>query len=36
MAITSRLYVFEEGGAIKRVPRRIQDALIFGEDALPE
>jgi hypothetical protein len=36
MPITSRLYVFEESGAVKRVPRRIQDALVFGEDAIPE
>ena len=36
MAISSRLYIFDEGGAIKRVPRRIQDALVFGKDAIPE
>jgi hypothetical protein len=36
MPITSRLYVFEEGGAIKRVPKRIQDALIFGHGGIPE
>jgi hypothetical protein len=34
MPITSRL--FEESGAVKRVPRRIQDALVFGDDAIPE
>jgi hypothetical protein len=33
MPITSRLYVFEESGAVKRVPKRIQDALVFGDDA---
>jgi hypothetical protein len=36
MPITSRLYIFEDGGAVKRVPKRIQDALVFGEDAIPE
>jgi hypothetical protein len=36
MAISSRLYIFDESGAIKRVPRRIQDALVFGKDAIPE
>ena len=30
MAISARLYIFEEGGAIKRVSPRIQDALVFG------
>ncbi len=36
MAIRSRLYIFEESGAIKRVPRRVRDDLIFGDDAIPE
>lgn len=36
MAISLRLYIFEESGAIKRIPRRIHDALTFGEDAIPE
>lgn len=35
MAIRLRLYIFEEGGAIKRVPRRIHDSLAFGEEAIP-
>jgi hypothetical protein len=36
VAISSRFYIFEEGGALKRVPQRIHDALVFGEDAIPE
>jgi hypothetical protein len=36
MPITARLYIFEEGGAVKRVPRRVADAMIFGNEALPE
>ncbi len=36
MAISSRLYIFEESGAIKRVPRRIRDDLVFGHDGIPE
>ena len=36
MAISSRLYIFEESGAIKRVSRRTRDDLIFGYDGIPE
>jgi len=36
VAISSRFYIFEEGGALKRVPQRIHDALVFGEDSIPE
>jgi hypothetical protein len=36
MAIRFRHYLFEESGVIKRVPRRVCDALTFGEDAIPE
>jgi hypothetical protein len=31
-----RLYIFEISGAIKRVPRRTRDDLIFGYDGIPE
>jgi hypothetical protein len=36
MSITLRRYLFEDGGAIKRIPRRVAEAMIFGNDALPE
>lgn len=36
MAIRLRFYVFEETGALKRIPRSIADRLPFGEDAIPE
>jgi hypothetical protein len=36
MPLTSRCYLFEESGVIKRIPRRVVDGLIFGKDALPE
>jgi hypothetical protein len=35
MVRTVRYYVFEEGGEIKRIPRRISEALSFGKDAIP-
>jgi hypothetical protein len=36
MALTSRSYLFEDGGAIKRIPRRVLELLVFGKDAMPE
>lgn len=36
MAISVRIYIFDEAGTVKRVPRRIQDSLVFGHDAIPE
>ena len=36
MALTSRCYLFEDGGAIKRIPRRVLEGLVFGKDAMPE
>src|SRR5215207_2535142 len=35
MPLSIRMYVFENGGSIKRVPRRIVDNLVFGLDAIP-
>jgi hypothetical protein len=35
MPLSTRLYIFEDGGPIKRVPRRIRDNLVFGLDAIP-
>jgi hypothetical protein len=32
--LLSRCYLFEDGGAIKRIPRRVVEGLIFGKDAL--
>jgi hypothetical protein len=34
MALTSRCYLFEDGGVIKRIPRRLLDGS--GKDAMPE
>ena len=34
MALSLRSYLFEEDGAIKRVPRRVVEGLIFGNDAM--
>src|SRR3954451_16902441 len=36
MAISVRLYVFDQNNALKRIPQRIRDALAFGEDGVPE
>jgi len=36
MAITTRCYLFEEGGSVRRIPRRVVEGLIFGNDAMPE
>jgi hypothetical protein len=36
VALTSRCYLFEDGGAIRRIPRRVLDGLVFGKDAMPE
>jgi hypothetical protein len=36
LALTSRCYLFEDGGGIKRIPRRVLDGLVFGKDAMPE
>lgn len=36
MAISVRFYIFEESGAIKRVPQRLGDDLTFGRDGLAE
>lgn len=35
MGISIRHYVIEETGSLKRIPRRITEALVFGEDAIP-
>ena len=34
MALSLRSYLFEEDGTIKRVPRRVVEGLIFGNDAM--
>lgn len=36
MGISIRHYIFEESGVLKRVPQRISDALVSGDDAIPE
>jgi hypothetical protein len=36
VALTSRCYLFEDGGVVKRIPRRLLEGLIFGKDAIPE
>ena len=36
MAISLRCYLFEDGGEIKRLPRRIVDGLVHGQDSMPE
>jgi hypothetical protein len=36
MATRVRQYILEESGAIKRVPQRLVDALVFGKDAILE
>jgi hypothetical protein len=36
MAITFRSYIFESGGKIKHIPRRVAEGLYLGDDALPE
>lgn len=36
MPLTLRCYLFEESGVIKRIPRRVQDGLVSGKDALLE
>jgi hypothetical protein len=36
MPFTLRCYLFEDAGAIKRIPRRVAEAMIFGKDGLPE
>jgi hypothetical protein len=33
---TLRCYLFEDSGVIKRIPRRVQEGLVSGEDALLE
>lgn len=35
MALTLRCYLFEDGGAIKRISRRVLEGLVFGKDAMP-
>lgn len=35
MGTTLRHFLFEEGGAIKRIPRRVVEGLNFGQDAIP-
>ena len=36
MAISLRCYLSEDGGEIKRLPRRIVDGLVHGQDSMPE
>lgn len=36
MGIRTRYYLLEEGGALKRVARRVVDGLAFGTDAIPD
>jgi hypothetical protein len=36
MALSLRCYLFQEDGAIKRIPRRVVDGLVLGQDAMPE
>ena len=36
MALSLRSCLFEEDGTIKRVPRRVVDGIIFGNDAMPQ
>ncbi|KAA2241132.1 hypothetical protein [Salinarimonas soli] len=36
MAIRFRTYILDDSGRLKRVPRRISEGLVFGDDAIPE
>jgi hypothetical protein len=36
VGITSRSYIFDKDGALKRIPQRVLEALPFGQDAIPE
>ena len=36
MPLALRCYLFEESGVIKRIPRRVQEGLVSGKDALLE
>jgi hypothetical protein len=36
MGITAREYIIEASGAMKRLPKRVLDNLIFARDAIPE
>jgi hypothetical protein len=36
VATSLRTYLFEDGGAIKRIPKRVCEGLVHGRDALPE
>jgi hypothetical protein len=36
VALSLRCYLFQEDGAIKRIPRRVVDGLVHGQDAMPE
>ena len=35
MGISIRCYIIESDGTLKRVPKRVRDALPSGEDAVP-
>lgn len=35
MALSVRLYLIEEDGTIKRIPRRVADKMTSGDDAIP-
>jgi hypothetical protein len=36
VALSFRCYLFEDGDAIKRIPRRVVEGLVHGQDAMPE
>jgi hypothetical protein len=36
MPLRFRAYLLEENGTLKRIPRRVSDGLVFGNDAIPE
>jgi len=36
VALSLRCYLFEDSGAVKRIPRRVLEGLVFGKDAMPE
>ena len=35
MPISTRLYVLEPDGALKRIPMRVVNGLVFGADSVP-
>jgi hypothetical protein len=36
VALSLRCYLFQDDGTVKRIPRRVVDGLVQGQDAMPE